>query len=514
VAIGEYQLQVAISETAPSQYNGWRRFCLAGAIALALISAVYFSTVQLLVKTWTGDSTYSHAFLILPIAAYLAWIRRNRLATVTVSPTFYSIPMMFIVSAVWLAGWAGSVNIVQQVAFVATLMVVLVGVWGFRAFRVLAFPISYLIFLVPFGDSLVQPLRELTTKFAMGGLELLHIPVLLDRHTIILSSGTWEVAEACSGLRFLIAAIALGTSLWGILQSWKHRIALIVIAIVTATVGNGLRALGIILLGYATNNKLAAGIDHVVYGWIFTSTLLAGLLWLAFRWAKNEIDSGEFKLEKDVTPKIAYPFRKGMAVLVALLIVSAIAPVVSAVSQNRPTATQQVQIISPWIFMAMPSTGWWPAQQNATSTWDRRYFDGKNYVDVHVTYASVRNGGIAPISLWNLESDDFWTGDKIKSRAVTVNGKPIKISEADLTISSRVRRVWNFYYVDQEFTGNNIRLKYLQSLARLSGNHQTAVLISISTESDTPEAVLSNWVSSATFVELQPDSTMDVSPLK
>lgn len=514
MAIGEFQLQVAISDTAPSAYNGWRRFCLAGAISLALVSAIYFGTVQTLVATWSSDSTYSHAFLIFPIAAYMGWIRRNRLQKVPIQPTFLSVPVMLFVSALWLAGWAGNVRIIQQFAFVVTLMVVLFGVWGTRAFRALAFPISYLLFLIPFGDSLVQPLRELTTKFAVGGLDLFGIPYLLDRHSIILSSGTWEVAEACSGLRFLIAAIALGTSLWGILRTWTHRIALIVVAVLVATIGNGLRALGIILLGYATNNKLAAGFDHVVYGWIFTSLLLAGLMWLAFRWAKNEADSGKFEPEVDVTPSLQYPFNKGMQVLVVLLLVSAIAPSVTAFSQKKQSTVQRIQIESPWTSLPSPASGWWPSQLNSTSSWDRRFFDGKSYVDVHVTYASVQNGGITPVSLWNVEDDNFWVADSVRSRRAVFGGTPIKVLETDLSLSTRTRRVWNFYYVNKEFTGSNIRMKYLQSLARISGKQPTAVLVSLSTESDTPEAVLGAWLASAKMSQLAPQVEVDRNPLK
>src|SRR3546814_16383050 len=81
---------------------------------------------------------------------------------------------------------------------------------GWRALRVLAFPLGYLVvFAVPWGDGLVGPLQDITAHFAVRALELTGTPVLLNGREILTASAVWMVADACSGVKFFIACSAL-----------------------------------------------------------------------------------------------------------------------------------------------------------------------------------------------------------------------------------------------------------------------------------------------------------------
>src|SRR5215471_13364836 len=82
----------------------------------------------------------------------------------------------------------------------------------------------------------------------------------------------FTVAEACAGLRFLIASVALG-ALYGYLmyRSWTRRIIFLALSIVVPIIANGFRVMGISVLGYLLSSAEAATADHILYGWLFFS---------------------------------------------------------------------------------------------------------------------------------------------------------------------------------------------------------------------------------------------------
>ena len=150
----------------------------------------------------------------------------------------------------------------------------------------MAGPLLYLYFLVPFGEFLTPKLQDITTWFIGQGVDILGIPAYIDGYVIEIPQGTFFVAEACAGLRFLIASIAFGC-LYALLmyRSPVRRGLFILASIIVPVVANGFRGLGIVVLGYMLNSAQAAAADHIIYGWVFFSfvILLLIVLGLPFR---------------------------------------------------------------------------------------------------------------------------------------------------------------------------------------------------------------------------------------
>jgi exosortase len=144
----------------------------------------------------------------------------------------------------------------------------------------MAAPLAYLVFLVPFGAFLVPALQDFTAGFVGVGLDLLDIPHAVTATMIEIPEGRFTVEEACAGLRFLIAAIAFGALYACVIYTgpWR-RAAFIAVCTVVPILANGLRALGIVLLGHLRGSAAAGAVDHIVYGWLFF-TLVIGLLLL------------------------------------------------------------------------------------------------------------------------------------------------------------------------------------------------------------------------------------------
>ncbi len=175
----------------------------------------------------------------------------------------------------WIAAERLGIMEGRQLAAIAALEVLALAVLGRRLYRALAGPLLYLVFLVPFGAFLTPQLQQFTARFVAVGLTLLGVPSLVTNMTIEIPEGTFYVAEACAGLRFLIAAVAFGV-FFALLnyRSPGRRTAFIAASCVVPVVANGFRALGIVLLGHLLGSAEAAETDHILYGWMFFSIVL------------------------------------------------------------------------------------------------------------------------------------------------------------------------------------------------------------------------------------------------
>ena len=154
----------------------------------------------------------------------------------------------------------------------------------------LAGPLLYLYFLVPFGEFLTPALQDVTTFFIRHGLEALGVPAYIDGYVIEIPQGTFFVAEACAGLRFLIASIAFGC-LYALMmyRSPVRRGVFILVSIIVPVIANGFRGIGIVYLGYLLGSAQAAAADHVIYGWVFFSAVILLLIALGLPFRQDEI---------------------------------------------------------------------------------------------------------------------------------------------------------------------------------------------------------------------------------
>jgi exosortase A len=254
-----------------------------GAIAFGL---TFHVEVVRAIQVWDESTAYNHCFLILPISAYLIWERRNALAASLPEPDARLLLAMAPVGLVWLFAYQAQIMEGRQLAAMTLFQLFVLAVLGFKVWRVSAFAILYLYFLVPTGAFLTLPMQNFAAHFAVKGVQLLGIPVYSNGLEIEVPGGRFIVAEACAGLRFLIASVALGT-LYGytMYRSWKRRAAFIVVSIIVPIIANGLRVMGIVVYGNILGNAEAAVADHLIYGWVFFSmvSIILILLGLPFR---------------------------------------------------------------------------------------------------------------------------------------------------------------------------------------------------------------------------------------
>lgn len=267
-------------------WQGLRAPIVVLAVGLAVLGVTFSAEAMAAYRVWMDSTAYSHCLFVLPIALYLAWERRAEIMAAPVVPVRWVTVLALPAGLAWLVAERLGIMEGRQLMVVSLVELLFLAVLGWRMAIALSAPLLYLYFLVPFGAFITPLLQEWTAIFTGIGLRVLDIPHEMDGYLIDVPGGRFFIAEACAGLRFLIASIAFGV-LYACLmyQSPWRRAGFIVASIVVPIVANWFRALGIVVLGYVLGSAEAAAADHIIYGWVFFSavTLLLILVGLPFR---------------------------------------------------------------------------------------------------------------------------------------------------------------------------------------------------------------------------------------
>ena len=305
-------------------------------VGLLLLGAVFNKEIVAAIQTWQASTAYNHCFLIVPIALYLLWDRRFDLVGVMAQPTPRVILLALPLALAWLVAERLGIMEGRQLAAMAFVELLFFLVLGKRLWWAMAGPLLYLFFLVPFGEFLTPRLQDATTFFIQHGLEIIGIPAYIDGYVIEIPQGAFFVAEACAGLRFLIASMAFGC-LYALMmyRSPVRRAVFIVASMIVPIVANGFRGLGIVCLGYLMGSAQAAAADHVVYGWLFFSVVILLLIALGLPFRQDEMSTRSacgtaHATAGSASSRLSMPTRRVVAATFGLAIVAASMPALAA----------------------------------------------------------------------------------------------------------------------------------------------------------------------------------------
>ena len=262
--------------------RAWRTHLAGLAAVLILILIEFHHAVLAAVTVWVVSPTYSHCFLIIPIVAWLIWEKRQILREMSPKIELRALLMIVPLLIIWWFGQLLAVNEIIQYAIVGMMLTAIVALLGLGVARQIWFPLFFLLFLVPTGEYLTGPMQRFATRFVDICLNITGIPHYTEGTVIELTNGRFEIAEACAGLRFLIATVTLSVLFAYLMyQQRVYKVVLLLLAsIVIPLIGNGLRCLGIILLAHFTSNKYGAGADHIIYGWGFNVAILFAVIFV------------------------------------------------------------------------------------------------------------------------------------------------------------------------------------------------------------------------------------------
>lgn len=267
----------------------WREALVRLALGWSALLALTFAEWREMAHQWWNIDTYNHVLLIPAILAWLVWLRREELIKTEAKGWLPGLAWLGAGLVVWLGGRAAEINLFAQAGALIAFQGAFAAIAGVRASLVLAFPIAYAMLLVPFGDELIPLLQDITARIAVALTHASGVPAVIDGLFIDTPGGRFVVAEECSGVKFLIAMIALAALVaWTGFVSWKRRIALIAGAALVSIVANGVRAWGTIFVAQYVGPERAGGFDHIVYGWVFFAVVIALVLGTAWRFFERE----------------------------------------------------------------------------------------------------------------------------------------------------------------------------------------------------------------------------------
>ena len=232
---------------------------------------LYAPVLTALVHQWWTDENYSHGFLIPLISAWLVWGRLERLRQCPARGSVWGYPVLLLGLVLLVAGQAATFGYPARLSLLVVLAGLLLFAYGPDVLRLLAFPLAYLLFMVPLPvPALLRiafPLQLLAARVAAGTLDLLNVPVLREGNIIDLGFTRLEVAEACSGIRSLVALLALAVIYaYATQPKGRARLALILSALPIAVMANAARVALTGVLASTLGPAAAMGFYHTFSG--------------------------------------------------------------------------------------------------------------------------------------------------------------------------------------------------------------------------------------------------------
>jgi len=259
-----------------------------GILISGMIAFLYYGNLKWLWGRWMENPDYSHGPLIPLISLFIVYQKRNQIREIDVRGSIIGIYFILLAVLIYIVSMRAQVNFALSYSLIVLLCGIVLFLGGKQLFFKLAFPICFLFFMVPFWTGAIiklsNALKVLSSIATHGIVDLLGYPVFRDGVVLYMSKGTLEVADPCSGIRSLIALLALGSVM--AYYSNTHiakKVILVALAIPIAFIGNTLR---IVFFAVVLENKgviITEGPLHTLSGMAVFAFALAVLI-LSSKW--------------------------------------------------------------------------------------------------------------------------------------------------------------------------------------------------------------------------------------
>lgn len=454
---------------------------VAGALALTFLWVVawYWPTASEVAGIWWRSDTFAHGLIVLPAFAWLTWHARERIGGLRPQPVAWMAVPILAAGLLWLLGSLVSVAAAQHFALFVMLVSAFVGVLGWRLSRILLFPLAFLFFGVPIGEFLLPTLMHYTAEFTVWALRLSGVPVYQEGLFFIVPNGSWSVVEACSGIRYLIASLVVG-ALYAYLNytSLKRRLLFMLVALAMPIVANWVRAYIIVMLGYLSDNRIAAGVDHLIYGWVFFGVVIFLMFWVGSRWQEEPAQLRSAPAATTAT--------RWVGVVPIALALAAFPPALAIM--DRPIDAFAMTLAPP-----APAEGW-------TTAPEERFAYVPHYAGARAQLRQnyLGEGRLAPVGLfaawylgqregqemiaWENGPASHVLGDLQLVRsahAMTVAGVPV-VENFISTPSGRVL-TWHWYRLNDRELARDAEVKLRLAIDRLIGKPDESAVVVLST---------------------------------
>lgn len=458
---------------------------VAAAIAALGILLVHADTVASIVAIWWRSETFAHGFVVVPIALWLAWRKRAEIAAVPARPWYPALAIVAGMGALWMLAVAAEVIGIRQFALAFMVQAAIVAVVGLGVARAAAFPLAFVLFAVPAGELLLPILIDWTADFTVWALRATGVPVFREANHFVIPSGNWSVVEACSGLRYLIASLMIGVVYAAVsYRSPWRRAAFILASVVVPIIANWLRAYMIVMIGHLSDNELAVGVDHIIYGWVFFGVVMALLFWVGSFWAEPDMPPPARAKATGVTAGDV-PASRFFFVAAAAIALAAVWRPFAVGAAPAPSAVKPV--LAPfaaaggWAPTATMVSEWTPGFHGESAKLAQGFERAGAFVGMHVVYYRNQVKGRELVTSGNeLVASGAFRWREVELRPVEVRFDAVPV-EARRTVIADPRQnrlvAYSLYWVDGTLTSNDYVAKTRLAWSRLAGGTGDAALV-------------------------------------
>jgi exosortase D (VPLPA-CTERM-specific) len=261
---------------------------LLAVVVAASLAAVFSSGLILMVQWWIGTEEYSYGWFVPPIAAFLVWQRRDALRALPFTGAWAGLALVALGLVMGMLGELSAVYTLFQYGFLLALSGAVLSLTGWRAFRVIAVALFTLLLMVPLPSFIYFPLSQqlqlVSSELGVWFIRLSGISVYLEGNVIDLGDYKLQVAEACSGLRYLFPLMTLGfiVTLFYRAALWKRVLVFMSAAVITVLMNSfRIGVIGVLVSHFGPAQ--AEGFLHWFEGWIIFMACVALLvleIWL------------------------------------------------------------------------------------------------------------------------------------------------------------------------------------------------------------------------------------------
>ncbi|MCZ4313779.1 exosortase A [Comamonadaceae bacterium G21597-S1] len=479
-----------------SNASAWRAALLPLFILIILIITLYRDTAMAMITIWYRSETFTHGFVVLPISMWLIWRRRSALAALSPRPNLYFVIVFGGLALTWLLGDLVAVNSVTQFALVAMMVASVPAVLGFSVATSIAFPLAFMFFAVPIGEFVMPQLMDWTADFTILALRLSGIPVYREGLNFVIPTGNWSVVEACSGVRYLIASLTVGT-LYAYLnyQSTRRRLLFVLVSILVPVVANWLRAYMIVMLGHLSGNTIAVGADHLIYGWVFFGVVILLMFMIGARWSEPEYGAATSDPAQTISNASGrQPSTAGFWLMALLFAAMAAMPMFAkhmldpAAGDDAPQLVLPDTNLPPWQAADAGAFGFKPHFLNPSAESNRLYASGDKTVGVYLAFYRGQNYERKLVTSTNVlvpSSDKAWSQVEHGAASVDFGGGLRSVRFAELRRMGAAPAeaperllAWQIYWIHGHLTSSDYLAKVYSAAYQLLGRgDDSAVLV-------------------------------------
>ena len=256
---------------------------------LLVLTIVSLLNIPILITLWRhsfDDGTYSHAYLIPVISLYLFYILQ-KLGKLKFREVL-SIPATLIFISSCIALFLTSKAQISLGYWCSLLAVIVSSInMLYQLNRYIAFPSIFLVFIMPIWGLFTNILQDISVSVVTYFMSFTGVPTFVEDNFVTIPAGVFEIADGCSGLRYMIVSLAI-SSLFSFLyiNNIRKTIAFFTLAVFGALLTNWLRITALILIGEYTNMESSLMEDHNTFGWY----LFIPFMFILFWWGNKVAD--------------------------------------------------------------------------------------------------------------------------------------------------------------------------------------------------------------------------------